>query len=125
MRGIVFDRTQRLRRNALAALLLLVMLPSHGLGIEICPFHIVTGVICPACGLSRSISSLLHGAWWQSLQYHPLGILVTAWLVSLVVTNRNPVAYLPDYIKRHAKPLVSAGILLILGIWVGRLLFTP
>ena len=52
--------------------------PPHGTGIPLCLWHSVSSVRCPGCGLSRSISSLAHGHWADSLRYHPFGFAVFA-----------------------------------------------
>ena len=50
-----------------------------------CLFAEITGLPCPGCGLTRATSTLLHGDWLTSWQFHPfavcfalLGILVVA-----------------------------------------------
>ena len=52
--------------------------PPHGTGIPICFWHSGSGVRCPGCGLSRSISCLAHGWWDESFRYHPFGFAVFA-----------------------------------------------
>ena len=121
----VRDERYRLRRNALLALAVLTALPSQGFDIYVCPFHVLTGYICPVCGLTRSLSSLFHGELWQSLQYHPLGIVVAMYLFSLVVTNQNPAGYLPPTLSRHSRRMVGMLIVVILGTWVLRLALLP
>ena len=46
-----------------------------------CPFKVLTGCDCPACGLQRSILHLLQGEWGRSFELHPaplelLGMMV-------------------------------------------------
>ena len=38
-----------------------------GLGVP-CPFHMLTGLYCPGCGITRCISALLQGNWQAALQ---------------------------------------------------------
>ena len=109
--------TQRLRRNGALILLLLAVMPSAGLGIDLCPFHILTGVGCPLCGLSRSVSSLLHLEFALSLSYHPLGIAAAACLLYLVAFNRMPLA------RRYSeKQLLFTAAGVLAAVWLGRLL---
>ena len=45
-----------------------VWLSETGHGIP-CIFHVVTGLQCPGCGVTRMLSALLHGDWrgaWES-----------------------------------------------------------
>jgi hypothetical protein len=63
-------------------LVILAFLPSDGLGISVCPFNQIFGLPCPTCGLTRSVSSLLHLEVSKSVQYHPLGFLVLGALLA-------------------------------------------
>ena len=67
--------TRRYQLLALAGLIVLFLLPSDGVGITLCPLSNLSGLDCPSCGLTRSVSSLLHLDFSRSLAYHPLGTL--------------------------------------------------
>jgi hypothetical protein len=54
------------------------MLPGHEL--PWCVIKIATGLDCPGCGLTRSISAFLHGDITESFKFHPLGIFVAVLL---------------------------------------------
>ncbi|MFQ5709630.1 MAG: DUF2752 domain-containing protein [bacterium] len=54
----------------------------------LCPFFLLFNLPCPACGLTRSMSSLLHLQIGKSLHFHPLGGLVLFFLIWCAVTNR-------------------------------------
>jgi hypothetical protein len=43
---------------------------------SVCPFHQLTGLPCPGCGLTRAFVCLSHGQFVQSLHWHPIGWLV-------------------------------------------------
>lgn len=54
----------------------LLPLPAQGaiLGLpSICPFHNLTGLPCPGCGLTRAFVCCAHGQLLAALGYHPLG----------------------------------------------------
>jgi len=36
---------------------------------------------CPGCGMTRSLAAFLHGDFWESWFYHPLGVVVALGLV--------------------------------------------
>ena len=38
-----------------------------GLGVP-CPFHALTGLYCPGCGITRCLSALLQGSWQAALR---------------------------------------------------------
>lgn len=66
---------------------------AHGthrqLGLPPCMLHVVTGFPCPACGMTTSISLLVHGdpaaAWrvnWAGVMVGLLGAATTLWLAA-------------------------------------------
>lgn len=50
---------------------------------SICPFHSLTGLPCPGCGLTRAFVCLGHGQFSQSLHWHPIGWLIYGVFVAL------------------------------------------
>ena len=59
-------------------LLVAVISPPHGFGISVCWFSGATGLPCPGCGVTRSLSCGLRGLWLESWHYHPLGMFILA-----------------------------------------------
>lgn len=55
-----------------------VLLPPDGAGIVVCWIQGATGVPCPGCGMTRSLSCALRGMVRESWDYHPLGLFVLA-----------------------------------------------
>ncbi len=66
------------------------MLPSNGLGIRVCLFRILSGLPCPGCGLTRALSSLLHGDWAAAFSYHPFVFAVFPALALISVHGLLP-----------------------------------
>lgn len=55
-----------------------VVTPGGGsLGVT-CPSHLLFGVDCPFCGLTRSFVALAHGDLGRALHFHPAGPLLFA-----------------------------------------------
>lgn len=50
---------------------------------SVCPFHRLTGLPCPGCGLTRAFVCLAHGRFMESLHWHPIGWLVFGVFVAL------------------------------------------
>jgi hypothetical protein len=42
-----------------------------------CPFHSITGLLCPGCGSQRAFSAILHGQLLQAANYNLLFVLAT------------------------------------------------
>lgn len=50
-----------------------------------CFLRELTGMICPFCGMSRSVVALVHGDLAASLGFHPGGALIVALLMASLV----------------------------------------
>ena len=106
----------------IAALALLALVRAQ---FVVCPFRALTGMGCPACGLTRSVSSFFQLEFVKSFVYHPLGSFVALFLLMIALTNRM------DFYRalsgRHFAPMkfalrtqVVVGI--FLGVWFLRML---
>ena len=119
-----YKKSMRFRLPAAAVLLILFVLPSDGLGFSVCIFYHIFGIPCPVCGLTRSMSSMLHLEWLKSFAYHPLGVLILGFVFMCLITN-DP-SYLSSKIKednKYLRILISAKSLSVLFIlvWIFRL----
>jgi hypothetical protein len=88
------------------------VLPPRGVGIPICPSKLVTGVPCPGCGLTRSVTCLAHAELARSWHYHPFGCVVFALAIWFALV---PLA--APRLHRRAKasrPARAAGLLLLI-----------
>ena len=41
-----------------------------------CPFHVLTGFLCPGCGSTRALYAIGHGEWGHALAQNPLLVVV-------------------------------------------------
>jgi hypothetical protein len=46
----------------------------------VCTFRRTTGLPCPGCGLTRSLTEIIHGHIASGFEYHPLGLLTLIYL---------------------------------------------
>jgi hypothetical protein len=87
-----------------------------------CPFHAVTGLLCPGCGTARGLHALLQGQILQALAWNPLMVLLLP--VLLLELSRQGLARLrgrppPRDLLRH--PRVGYALLgVILAFWFLR-----
>src|SRR5579863_1296395 len=59
-------------------LFLAAIMPPHDSGTTICWMKRTTGISCPGCGLTHSLSCGLRGMFADSLAYHPFGLFILA-----------------------------------------------
>jgi len=75
---------------AWAGLLLAFVTPPHGTGFTVCWLKSATGLPCPGCGLTRSLSCALRGMFTESWHYHPMGFLVLVLFITIAAASVLP-----------------------------------
>ena len=55
------------------------------LGLPPCSFLQRTGWPCPSCGLTTSVSAMMHGRFVQAFKAHPFGVLLVAALAAVAL----------------------------------------
>lgn len=87
-------RQRRVRRAALGSLLIAYIALSPCLAQAhvpvVCPFRRLTDHRCPLCGMTRSLSALVHGDVRASISNHPFGGLVVVGAVWLLASALLP-----------------------------------
>jgi hypothetical protein len=83
-------------------LLAAIVLPPHGSGFLVCWLQSATGVPCPGCGLTRSLSCGVRGMFLESWQYHPLGLMILALFLFTAAQTLLP-ANLRHLLLRHVR----------------------
>ena len=90
-----------------------------------CLFSTVTGIQCPACGLTRSVASIARGDLGASLAYHPAGIGVAgiAFAALLVPTQTQRVysAVSSTWGDLHLAVRIALGVSLVVAAWAWNL----
>ena len=73
------------------------ILPPEGFGPSTCSMLASTGIPCPSCGLTRSVTCVFQGEWTAAWQYNPFGFVFAVLFLLL-----GPLMLLP---KRWRNPL--------------------
>ena len=91
-----------------------------------CLFHLALGIPCPSCGLTTSLSFLMHGEWKAALRAHPLGLvaflaMMLIFLASLygVILNRS---WWRVTEKRWFQNIILCGIGFYLTAWIIKMI---
>ena len=82
------DGLGRRRRAAAAAAAVLAVAaihPPQGIGTNLCLMRRATGLQCPGCGMTRSLSCAIRGKWGESFEHHPLGLAMLVLLAGAAV----------------------------------------
>lgn len=87
-----------------------------------CPWHLLTGTLCPACGSQRALHALVHGHWLEALRYNYFFVLSVPYALIAVLVSWYNVGHRFDAIKRIAfHPItLKAYVLLFFAWWIGR-----
>ncbi len=97
--------------------------PATAGGPDLCVFHCVTGIACPACGLTRAAAAFAHGELAESWRWHPLFLLLafeaaTLWLAWGVALRARP--RLAGLRRLAPRVAIGTGVLLLV-VWIARL----
>lgn len=63
-----------------------------------CPLKLVTGIPCPMCGMTRGVTSLVHGDFAHALLMNPASYLAVALAVLLIVQWRTKKLVIPVWV---------------------------
>lgn len=70
-------------------------LPVKGFGVSTCGFLLTTGLPCPGCGLTRSVTCALNGLFASAWAYNPFGLVFALFFAGL-----GPLTFLPASWRR-------------------------
>ena len=80
------------------------VMPKDGVGFTICWFKNVFDIVCPGCGLIRSMSNISQGDISGSLHYHPFGVVLypaTVFVASTVLFSKKRKKILENFFIRY------------------------
>ncbi|WP_160164513.1 DUF2752 domain-containing protein [Pedosphaera parvula] len=111
-------------------LLLAAVSPPHGSGVTLCWLKSVTGLPCPGCGMTRSLSCGIRGMFSESLHYHPMGLFILALFILIAAQSlctrgfRERVARFMENQATFFNHLYFAFVLTFMGFGIVRALFS-
>ena len=79
---------------SLLVIIISFILSPDGLGRSTCGLYILTKLPCPACGLTRSVTSISHMKFAKAFYYHPFGFIFYIIFLFLALYN-----FMPEKIK--------------------------
>ena len=92
-----------------------------------CYFHEITGHSCPSCGLTRSFHAIAHLNFQQSIEFHPMGMIIYFVLLVLllkatleIVLKKEIRLSLKDWVKKFA---IGGLLFAWMGLWIIRLFY--
>src|SRR5262249_5523286 len=99
------------------------------LGLRPCAFAVMTGRLCPTCGMTTAFAWFMRGRIDHSWQANPAGCVlallsvpVIVWLIGSAARN-EPVGF--STLSGPLTGLLMAGFVLCFAFWLVRLIVTP
>ncbi len=86
-----------------------------------CPFKLLTGFDCPACGSQRTLHALLHGELGKALSFNPFLVISLPYVTAVAVTTFGRREWCVRWRARVLHPkVVSLYVVLIMAWWILR-----
>jgi hypothetical protein len=86
--------------------------------VSICGFKNLTGLPCPACGMSHSLHALTHLRITDSVRFHPVGALLYLLVIIFFLKNTMELITKRKLITGIRPAFLPAGIILFLTAWL-------
>ncbi len=125
---IGFGKTEiRLARAFLVLLLLagvaqIVFDSSHdSISLLPCPFHSLTGVQCPGCGMTRACLATGRGDVAAAWHYHPFAFVLVGAAMPLALAPAATARFLSRYTQRRRNAFAIAVVAALILFWLFRL----
>jgi hypothetical protein len=87
-----------------------------------CPWRLLTGTLCPACGSQRAMSALVHGHPLQALSYNYFFILSIPYALAVILVSwYNFGNRLDGLLRIVVHPIaLRAYVVLFIAWWIAR-----
>lgn len=64
-----------------------------------CPWHLLTGTQCPACGMQRALHAVMHGSFGQAMRYNYFFALSIPYALLAILCSWYNVNHVFDKLK--------------------------
>lgn len=90
-----------------------------------CPWHLLTGTQCPACGFQRALYSLLHGNFLDALSYNYFFIFSIPYTFLAIIATWYNYHHVFDGLRTfvYHRRTLQTYIVLYFGWWIIRNLY--
>ncbi|MDY4043358.1 MAG: DUF2752 domain-containing protein [Marinifilaceae bacterium] len=104
------------------ALVLFLVNPEKSIWIPKCPFYVLTGLQCPACGTQRAIHQFLHLNFQAAFAYNPFMIISIPYLLALATVEWFDPHHKLQRLKTfcHDRRVIYTYIVLFFAWWIIR-----
>lgn len=83
-----------------------------------CPFRLLTGWNCPACGLQRALHALLHGRFQEAFSYNYFFIVSIPYLIALLIAEVLKQRHRgQDFIRAVEHPFIARTYIVFFIVW--------
>jgi hypothetical protein len=83
-----------------------------------CPFRLLTGWNCPACGLQRALHALLHGRFQEAFSYNYFFIVSIPYLIALLIAEVLKQRHRgQDFIRAVEHPFIARTYIVLFIVW--------
>ena len=83
-----------------------------------CPFRLLTGWNCPACGLQRALHALLHGRFQEAFSYNYFFIVSIPFLIALLIAEVLKQRHRgQDFIRAVEHPFIARTYIVFFIVW--------
>ena len=87
-----------------------------------CPFKAITGIPCPGCGMTRAMTSLIQGDFFNAALLNPFSFF----LIFMLIISSMPRSYIADQSRRAATLMHFFFVfitILVAVYWIGGRIF--
>ena len=87
-----------------------------------CPWQVLTGTQCPACGSQRALHALVHGHWLEALRYNYFFVISIPYALIAILVSWYNFNHCFDKLKQLAfhRYTLYAYVVLFFAWWIVR-----